>query len=114
MDGLLKKGLEKIREEVNRKIDYVMKEMRKNALVSDVEGFEEKIKKEQKERTYLCKFVEDLTRKIDDLAPSLASSKYFDLEIAFILKHLKIQFLERKKSFSEFIAKLCSIGFKLV
>jgi hypothetical protein len=46
MDGLLKKGLEKIREEVNRKIDYVMKEMRKNALVSDVEGFEEKIKKE--------------------------------------------------------------------
>lgn len=31
---------------MNRKIEYVMKEMRKNALVSDVEGFEEKIKKE--------------------------------------------------------------------
>ena len=46
IEGLLKKGLEKIREEVNRKIDYVMKEMRKNALVSDVDGFEEKLKKE--------------------------------------------------------------------
>jgi hypothetical protein len=46
LDTVLKKGLDKIREEVNRKIDYVMKEMRKNALISEVEGFEEKLKKE--------------------------------------------------------------------
>jgi hypothetical protein len=46
LDAVLKKGLDKIREEVNRKIDYVMKEMRKNALISEVEGFEEKLKKE--------------------------------------------------------------------
>ena len=53
-----------------------MKEMRKNALISELEGFEEKLKKEQKERTYLCKFVEDLTRKIDEFTPALASSKF--------------------------------------
>lgn len=52
-----------------------MKEMRKNALISEVEGFEEKLKKESKERTYLCKFVEDLTRKIDECIPALSSSK---------------------------------------
>lgn len=46
LDAVLKNGLDKIREEVNRKIDYVMKEMRKNALISEVEGFEEKLKKE--------------------------------------------------------------------
>lgn len=44
-----------------------MNEMRKNAMISDLETLEGKLKKEAKERTYLCKFVEDLTRKIDEI-----------------------------------------------
>ncbi|EAR98927.2 hypothetical protein TTHERM_00257170 (macronuclear) [Tetrahymena thermophila SB210] len=72
-DNQVKQNLDKFREEINKKIEFVLKEMRKNALLTDVECVETKLKKEQKERTYLCKFVEDLTRKIDELPQSITT-----------------------------------------
>lgn len=74
-DDSIKTNLDDFRGEINRKIEFVIKEMRKNALLSDVESLETKIKKEQKERNYLCNFVEDLTRKIDELTPSIMIGK---------------------------------------
>lgn len=45
-------------------------------MTSDIENIENKIKKEQKERTYLCKFVENLTKKIDELPTLMTTGKF--------------------------------------
>lgn len=60
---------------MNKKVEFVLIEMRKTALNSDLESLESKLKKEAKERTYLCKYVEDLTRKISDLPSILPASR---------------------------------------